>query len=145
MISHLTQGPCKITTRTITSLTVIITTHLPKCEEKFGAPLQIIAGKTFCSQYSIFSLLSASLQCCLVAWSSSSIVQGYQSMESLLQPRPRRAPGTRRVGAGDKQSFGNRFWNTAEFLWEARTLFCNPRHVKYNSSHWVVLWRQERG
>lgn len=43
------------------------------------------------------------------------------------------------------QSFGSAFWNTAKFLWETRTLFCNRRHVKYNSSHWVVLGRQERG
>lgn len=109
MISHLTQGPGKITARTITSLTIIITTHLPKCEEKFGAPLQIIAGKTFCSQYSIFSLLSASLQCCLVAWSSSSIVQGYQSMESLLRPRPRRAQAQEGVELGTSKALGTGF------------------------------------
>lgn len=142
--NHRVQGKSQ-PREAITSLTVIITTHLPKCEEKLGASLQIIAGKTFHLQYSIFSLLSASLQCCLVAWSSSSIVQGYQSIESLLQLRPARALSTRRGGAGDKQSFGNVFWNTAKFLWETRTFFCNTRQVKYNSSHWVVLGRQERG
>ena len=57
-------------------------------KRRLCAPLQIFVCEAFHLHYLIFSLLSASLQCCLVAWSSSSIVQGYQSTESSLQLRP---------------------------------------------------------
>lgn len=132
----------KIITHAIVSLTIIVTMHLLKYEEKLCTFLQIIAGKVFHLKYSIFSLLSASLQCCLVAWSSSSIVQGYQSTETLLQLRPARAPGIRRGGAGDWQSFVTHFKTLQNSFGKNGTLIWNTRYVKSNSCHWVRKTRE---